>query len=533
MASDGGPKTVPVKYSREGIIREAEVAAGRWALPSTPGRPRRSSAPAASLSRFSSVCAAGRTPGSPAPGERSRPSRALFPDGDGLHHDGPTSLRGNRAGPGPLRASSRASATSTSPPTARPTHDFAYRTALILAPDPDSSADPTALETDGTITAEQIARTWQLDADLVVLSACESGLGQAAGAEGYLGFAQPLFARGARSLVLSQWKVDDDATALLMARFYRNLLGKREGLEVADAQGRGIGRGQAMAPIRRAGGGGRGAGGAAPRRHRPPRGGEGRTLGASVRGPDLLGGVPPYRGSGLTSCNLALARILRCPGRALSDRGRRRNRLDWGRRKAYVEPAEDEGRSCWRGQGQYVSAELCGAIRRLLAGEAASPAWSRRAVAQMATIRSEFSWLAGDDANVLRSAGGEVGWWTFAGGRANAALTDELGRRLDMKVSSDNFVIKIPTQTPLAAIEQEIRRLAALDPRSLRAPVSRAARDGLSSANACRWSSRTGSSRSGSAIRGRSPAPWQIGRESYSPIRHKSHVITQSFTGQW
>ena len=64
----------------------------------------------------------------------------------------------------------------------------------------------------------------------MVLSACESGLGLAAGAEGYLGFAQPLFARGARSLVLSQWKVDDRATALLMARFYQNLLGKREGL---------------------------------------------------------------------------------------------------------------------------------------------------------------------------------------------------------------------------------------------------------------------------------------------------------------
>ena len=61
---------------------------------------------------------------------------------------------------------------------------FAYRTALILAPDPDSGADPTAIETDGTITAEQIARTWELDADLVVLSACESGLGRAAGGGG-------------------------------------------------------------------------------------------------------------------------------------------------------------------------------------------------------------------------------------------------------------------------------------------------------------------------------------------------------------
>jgi CHAT domain-containing protein len=106
----------------------------------------------------------------------------------------------------------------------------AYRSALILAPDPDR-AGPLALDSDGTITAEQIARTWELDADLVVLSACESGLGRAAGGEGYLGFAQPLFAKGARSLVLSLWKVDDDATALLMTRFYQNLLGRRTGLE--------------------------------------------------------------------------------------------------------------------------------------------------------------------------------------------------------------------------------------------------------------------------------------------------------------
>jgi CHAT domain-containing protein len=38
-------------------------------------------------------------------------------------------------------------------------------------------------------------------------------------------------AKGARSLVLSLWKVDDDATALLMARFYENLLGRRPDLK--------------------------------------------------------------------------------------------------------------------------------------------------------------------------------------------------------------------------------------------------------------------------------------------------------------
>src|SRR5206468_5248117 len=68
------------------------------------------------------------------------------------------------------------------------------------------------------------------DADLVVLSACESGLGRYAGGEGYLGFTQALFVKGARTVVLSLWKVDDQATSLLMRRFYENLLAKRAGL---------------------------------------------------------------------------------------------------------------------------------------------------------------------------------------------------------------------------------------------------------------------------------------------------------------
>jgi ATP-dependent helicase Lhr and Lhr-like helicase len=97
----------------------------------------------------------------------------------------------------------------------------------------------------------------------------------------------------------------------------------------------------------------------------------------------------------------------------------------------------------------------------------------------MDAIRSDFAWLAGDDANILCSTGGEVAWWTFAGGRANAALAHELGRRLDTRVTSDNFVIKFPPHQPLSTIEPEIRRLAAVDLRSLRPPVSESARDEL------------------------------------------------------
>lgn len=83
----------------------------------------------------------------------------------------------------------------------------------------------------GELSAERVLRDWALDADLVVLSACQSGLGRYAGGEGYLGFAQALLLAGAKNLLLSLWKVDDQATALLMKRFYENLWGSRPGMK--------------------------------------------------------------------------------------------------------------------------------------------------------------------------------------------------------------------------------------------------------------------------------------------------------------
>jgi CHAT domain-containing protein len=112
--------------------------------------------------------------------------------------------------------------------------DHGLRSFLALAqdrlPDPLTVPPPGQKLFDGRLTAADILHAWALDADLVTLSACETGLGQPGGGEGYVGFAQALFLAGARSLVLSQWKVDDQATALLMVRFYQNLLGQREGL---------------------------------------------------------------------------------------------------------------------------------------------------------------------------------------------------------------------------------------------------------------------------------------------------------------
>jgi CHAT domain-containing protein len=63
----------------------------------------------------------------------------------------------------------------------------------------------------------------ELDADLVVLSACDTGLGNAVGGEGLLGVTRALLYAGAHSVVVSLWQVDDTSTPDLMVGFYRHL----------------------------------------------------------------------------------------------------------------------------------------------------------------------------------------------------------------------------------------------------------------------------------------------------------------------
>lgn len=72
-----------------------------------------------------------------------------------------------------------------------------------------------------------------LSADLVVLSACKSALGKQINGEGFVGLTRGFMYAGSRSVLASLWKVDDEATAELMAHFYRAML--KEGLPPAAA----------------------------------------------------------------------------------------------------------------------------------------------------------------------------------------------------------------------------------------------------------------------------------------------------------
>ena len=75
----------------------------------------------------------------------------------------------------------------------------------------------------GILTAEEIGTENLEGVQLVVLSACETGLGKSAGGEGVLGLQRSFQAAGARNVVASLWPVDDKATAALMTEFYTKL----------------------------------------------------------------------------------------------------------------------------------------------------------------------------------------------------------------------------------------------------------------------------------------------------------------------
>ena len=85
---------------------------------------------------------------------------------------------------------------------------------------------------DGLLTAEDVTGLDLLDTELVVLSACDTGLGEIRTGEGVLGLRRAFIVAGARTLVVSLWKVPDQQTQELMIDFYTRVL---SGEGVADA----------------------------------------------------------------------------------------------------------------------------------------------------------------------------------------------------------------------------------------------------------------------------------------------------------
>jgi len=103
--------------------------------------------------------------------------------------------------------------------------DAPLRSALLLAPDAESN---------GLLTLDKLY-FMRLDADLVTLSACETGLGKVVNGDDVVGLTRGFLYAGSRSIVTSLWKVDDLATSHLMTGFYSRLkdADKRDALRSA------------------------------------------------------------------------------------------------------------------------------------------------------------------------------------------------------------------------------------------------------------------------------------------------------------
>ncbi len=97
--------------------------------------------------------------------------------------------------------------------------------ALIFSPDMTGGTDSDVLRMSEIFNL-------RLNADLVVLSACETARGKLSRGEGIVGLTSAFLFAGSRSVVASLWNVNDESTSLFMESFYRSLKG---GLSKADA----------------------------------------------------------------------------------------------------------------------------------------------------------------------------------------------------------------------------------------------------------------------------------------------------------
>jgi CHAT domain-containing protein len=108
--------------------------------------------------------------------------------------------------------------------------EFPDRSALILSTTDNSDSE------DNLLQAREIVGL-NLNAELVTLSACDTGTGRIEGIAGMNSLVQAFLMAGARSVVASIWPADDTFTATLMRRFYANLKAdKAEALTLAKRE---------------------------------------------------------------------------------------------------------------------------------------------------------------------------------------------------------------------------------------------------------------------------------------------------------
>jgi ATP-dependent helicase Lhr and Lhr-like helicase len=135
--------------------------------------------------------------------------------------------------------------------------------------------------------------------------------------------------------------------------------------------------------------------------------------------------------------------------------------LDWERGVCAVKPAPTGKAPRWSGSGTFLGFELCQAMRALLLSTDADPAWSKRFLTTIESLRAQYTFLE-DSPLALLPRGPDHEWWTFAGGAANVLLSRVLEGEFGEKITSNNLKLTFKegaAQSPVA-IRQAIEHLA-------------------------------------------------------------------------
>lgn len=143
---------------------------------------------------------------------------------------------------------------------------------------------------------------------------------------------------------------------------------------------------------------------------------------------------------------------------ALGGRGWQLMHVDWVRKIAHVEPAQDSGRSRWIGSSVPLSPAICASIRDILHSNEQNSAWSRRAVDRLTELRQDLYRCCGDGSVIARRKQ-SLEWWTFAGLAANQTVVQYLQPHFKSALRADNLWINLPSDTSVEHLSRAIQEV--------------------------------------------------------------------------